>query len=135
MVAVYVNTQKIGPNTSNVLMVGLEFEGVANRTLQPQISRFGPSAKQISRIGIGGVILNDSVFFQVKPDFVVGLEMLIYLDTNNEESFVAFYPQAHVKLLPFLQLQMGFGLVLTKTKFIPQLVHRAILSRPEEGVE
>ena len=135
MVAVYVNAQKIGPHTSNVLMIGLEFEGAANRTKQPQISRFGPSAKQIGRIGIAGVILNDSVFLQIKPDFVVGLEMLIYLDPTNEDSFVAFYPQAHVKLLPFLQIQMGFGLVFSQTKFTPQLVHRTILSMPEEGLE
>ena len=129
MVSAYVNTQKIAPLTSNVFMIGLQFEGSINNTTPT--NRLSHKEGKISRIGIAGLILNDTVFVRLRKDLVIGLEMQIYIDANKNDSYIAFYPQIHVPILPVFQLQMGFGFVFTKEGFIPQLVHRATISQPE----
>jgi|FrelakmetLWP11LW_1041352.scaffolds.fasta_scaffold437406_1 hypothetical protein len=50
---------------------------------------------------------------------------------DDEKSFLAFYPQVHVELLPFFEVQAGMGFVFEKSKTYTQLVHRSILSTPE----
>jgi hypothetical protein len=61
----------------------------------------------------------------------VALEMNIFIDTSDGESYIAFYPQSHWRFLSIFQIQMGIGLIFSKTKFTPQLIHRAIVAKPE----
>ena len=63
----------------------------------------------------------DNVYFFVP-------EMLYYLSLYEEDSFLAFYPQVHIKLSKSLQIQLGPGLFFGQKEFIPQLVHRTVYS-------
>lgn len=119
MVAVYLNTRKLGERTSNMLMIGFQLEGTRDETARKM------------RIKIGGIILNHTVFLKIEEDVIVGLEILIYLSGNQEESFIAFYPQLHKKFSSSFEIQAGLGFYFTETSFIPQLVHRTIVSNTD----
>ena len=144
MVAVYVNSRRLAPSTSNILMVGFQLEGQnrkidrkidrnKNRKKNRKIDRNKDREKDIKKktIGVAGLIVNNTVFLQLRKNLIVALEVNIYLNAANGESYIAIYPQVQLNLLTIFEIQMGIGLVFTKTKFVPQLIHRAILSKPE----
>jgi hypothetical protein len=59
-------------------------------------------------------------------------EMLFYYNLHNqEESFVAFYPQIHIKFSPTFKIQIGIGLFCGKSKIVPQFAHKVIVSTPK----
>ncbi len=63
--------------------------------------------------------------------FQIGLEVVSFLHFAQDEdnkSFLAFYPQMHIRLTAELQIQFGIGFFFGKEKFTLQLVHRLILA-------
>jgi hypothetical protein len=59
-------------------------------------------------------------------------EILLYSAiSSRESSFIAFYPQVHLKQSLTFQIQVGFGFFFSfNGNFVAQLVHRAIYSSP-----
>jgi hypothetical protein len=108
------NACDIDVSRSNVMFAGLQLEG--------EISK----EKRLEKIGLAGFIFNNSVFYHISSQLIIGIEALTYLDVSSKDSFVAFYPQAHIIITPQFEVQIGFGLLFEKAKFIPQFVHKTI---------
>ncbi len=84
--------------------------------------------KRLEKIRLAGFIFNNSVFYHISNQLFIGIEALTYHDVSSKNSFVAFYPQAHINITPQFEIQIGFGFYFNRTKFIPQFVHRTIYS-------
>ena len=60
-------------------------------------------------------------------------EMLYYYNLHDDdESFIVFYPQIHLRLSSIFKLQFGIGLFFRRNRFVAQLVHKPILMTPKE---
>jgi hypothetical protein len=59
--------------------------------------------------------------------------MLFYYDLyNQEETYVAFYPQIHLKFSPTLTIKIGIGLFCGKSKIVPQFAHKINISNSKD---
>ena len=76
---------------------------------------------------LSGFILNYSIYYSINPGLLSGIEILAFYDVTNTLSYLAFYPQIHAHLSREVEVQVGFGLVFTKKKIIPEFVHRVII--------
>ena len=74
-----------------------------------------------------GFIFNYSIFYAMSSRLLLGLEIMVFYDVTDHHSYLAFYPQIHAQLTKELEVQVGPGLVFTKTKIIPEFVHRVII--------
>ena len=74
-----------------------------------------------------GFIFNYSIFYAMSSRLLFGLEIMVFYDVTDNHSYLAFYPQIHAQLTKELEIQVGPGLVFTKTKIIPEFVHRVIV--------
>ena len=110
----FIKTDEIDRCRSNVMFAGFQLEG--------EISK----EKKFEKIQLAGFIFNNSVFYHISNQFLIGLEALTYLDLSSKDSFIAFYPQAHINITKQFEIQIGFGFYFNKAKFIPQFVHRTI---------
>ena len=61
-------------------------------------------------------------------EFSTEMQFFHHLHDINE-SFVAFYPQLHVKI------QIGIGIYCKRSKIVPQFAHKVILMAPAEQEE
>jgi hypothetical protein len=61
VVALYLNAQRLAPMISDLLMVGLRFEGRIN------------GHNQLSEIEIAGLVLNNSVFVELHKNTKIGI--------------------------------------------------------------
>jgi len=74
-----------------------------------------------------GIVLNNSFFYHFTSNFIVGLEMNLYVDVGQRTgSYVNFYPQFTLGLTESLTLQAGFGIAYNQTSFNPELVFRLV---------
>ena len=66
----------------------------------------------------------------IRSNFVS--EMLFFYHLHEEEeSFVAFYPQIHIKFSHKLKIQIGIGIFCHKSKVVPQFAHKVIVAAPK----
>jgi len=65
--------------------------------------------------------------------YVLIAEMQFFYHLHDEEdSFIAFYPQTSIKISDSLKVQIGMGLYCKKSKIVPQFVHKVILMTPHK---
>ena len=67
-------------------------------------------------------------------EFSTEMQFFHHLHDINE-SFVAFYPQLHVKFSTSLKIQIGIGIYCKRSKIVPQFAHKVILMAPAEQEE
>ncbi len=116
--ALYISARRIGERMSNFFMFGGSF-GDGINTGGVYISQTSGQSSSI--------ILNNSFFYHFSSNFVVGLEMNLYVDVGQRTgSYVSFYPQFTLGLTESLTLQAGLGIVYNQTAFNPELVFRLI---------
>jgi hypothetical protein len=112
--ALYISAVRIGERMSNFFMFGGNFgDGISDAGVY-----IGPISGQGA-----GIILNNSFFYHFTSNFIVGLEMNLYVDVGQRTgSYVNFYPQVSIsstsyarkirtKVLfgSFFQLRFGSG--------------------------
>jgi hypothetical protein len=56
------------------------------------------------------LIVNNSMFFEIDPNFLIGLEVLCYHDFTDDQEVsdtsVAFYPQVRDKFIIYIYLEL-----------------------------
>ena len=77
-----------------------------------------------------GLIVDNSVFYHLAADLVVGVELVIVLDTASKESSVSVDPQLNLPLSDQLRVQVGYGLVYRLGALTQQLLFRLTVTKP-----
>jgi hypothetical protein len=70
VVALYLNAQRLAPLVSDLLMLGLRFEGQINRH------------NQLSEVQVAGLVLNNSVFVELHKNTKIGVGKFTKMDQN-----------------------------------------------------
>jgi hypothetical protein len=114
--ALYLNSYRIGRKVSNYFMFG----GI-----------MGSGTHETTPYHSFGIIINNSIFFHFSKTFVIGIEMVLYVDKAFAESSISFYPQCFLRLSRTLKFQGGIGFVYRTGSLLPQILARFTNSGPE----
>ena len=74
------------------------------------------------------LLLNNSVFYHISRKFVLGIEIVLYIDAEFSQTYIGFFPQFFLALTDSLNLQSGVGITYSQGGFKPELIARLISS-------
>ena len=132
--AVYIDASRIGPSSSNMFMIGLGieagFENFAESLRTKNADSLHEEELTNPTVPSAGLIINNSVFTNLSPRVVVGLEILSYFDVMSNGTFIVFYPQIHVTITTTLTVQLGLGFLFDVKGLAPRFAYRVINESP-----